>query len=82
MFYHEGQSEQEPSNQPTMITPELGEKNEDSECKKCSWPNPVDSKFCNRCGSSLSMICPNCGNQNPSDAAFCNECGTKISKKN
>jgi ribosomal protein L40E len=70
-----------PPNQPT-ITPELSDRNEDLECKKCGWSNPVDSKFCNRCGSSLSAVCPNCNNKNPSDAAFCNECGTKISKVN
>jgi ribosomal protein L40E len=64
------------------LLPELSEKNEDLECKKCGWSNPVDSKFCNRCGSPLSAVCPNCGNKNPSDAAFCNECGSKISEMN
>jgi ribosomal protein L40E len=83
----QSQSEQELPNQP-MMTAETDqkkdedEKKEDLECKKCGWYNPVDSKFCNRCGSSLSAVCPNCGNKNPSDASFCNECGTKISKVN
>jgi ribosomal protein L40E len=77
----QARSEQEPFPEP-MVTPELSEKNGDSECKKCGWSNPVDSKFCNRCGSPLSAVCSNCGNKNPTDAAFCNECGTKISKTN
>jgi ribosomal protein L40E len=80
--FTQGQTEQEPPSQQTIVTPELSEKNEDLECKKCGWSNPVDSKFCNRCGSPLSAVCPNCGNKNPSDAAFCNECGSKISEMN
>jgi ribosomal protein L40E len=75
------QSEQEPVPQP-MITPELSEKNDELVCKKCGCSNPIDSKFCNKCGSPLSAVCPNCGNKNPSDASFCNECGTRISKMN
>ena len=73
------QNECEPPNQPS-ITTELSDRNEDLECKKCGWSNPIDSKFCNRCGSSLSAVCPNCNNKNPSDAAFCNECGTKLAR--
>jgi ribosomal protein L40E len=75
------QSEQESIPQST-ISPEVSEKNDDLECKECGWANPIDSKFCNRCGSSLSTVCPNCSFKNPSDASFCNECGTKISKVN
>ncbi len=51
-----------PPNQPT-ITPELSDRNKDLECKKCGWSNPIDSKFCNRCGPSLSTVCPNCNNK-------------------
>ena len=71
------QSEQEPLSQP-IITQEVSEKTEDLECKKCGWSNPIDSKFCNRCGTSLSTVCSNCGNKNSSDASFCNECGARI----
>ena len=45
-------------------------------CRKCDKDSPAGSKFCNNCGSMLSIYCPKCGNsQIPVDAIFCNQCG-------
>lgn len=48
------------------------------ECPACHEETPPGSRFCNGCGSSLSIECPNCGQVNPPGAAFCNGCGTAI----
>ncbi|HZD82259.1 MAG TPA: zinc ribbon domain-containing protein [Nitrososphaeraceae archaeon] len=51
-------------------------------CSQCGNNNPVDSKFCNKCGSRLaSPSCSNCGkSDNPQLALFCNQCGSKLNK--
>lgn len=47
-------------------------------CSKCQSNNTSDSKFCNKCGSPLSMICDKCGGSNTSTSLFCSKCGTKL----
>ena len=49
-------------------------------CPKCGTANPAGSKFCNNCGSSLSVStkCSNCGFENAAGAKFCNNCGNKL----
>lgn len=41
-------------------------------CIQCNAKNAADSKFCSRCGASLSLGgCPKCGKVNQADSAFC-----------
>lgn len=48
-------------------------------CVKCNnQDNPVNSKFCNKCGSPLSLVCAKCGNSNQNGALFCGQCGSKL----
>ena len=49
-------------------------------CRECNNNNPSNSRFCNQCGTMLSLSCSNCRNSNnSSDASFCNQCGFKLS---
>jgi ribosomal protein L40E len=52
---------------------------ESIKCSKCQNSNMSDSKFCNKCGSPLSMICDKCGGSNILSSLFCSQCGTKLS---
>jgi ribosomal protein L40E len=47
-------------------------------CSKCQSNNTSDSKFCNKCGSPLSIICDKCGGSNTLSSLFCSKCGTKL----
>jgi Double zinc ribbon len=47
-------------------------------CSKCQSNNTSDSKFCNKCGSQLSMLCGKCGGSNTLSSLFCSQCGTKL----
>ena len=46
-------------------------------CSKCGASNPFDSKYCNKCSSSLAA-CPNCGYVPKEEFSFCIKCGTKL----
>lgn len=50
-------------------------------CPKCARENDSDAKFCDSCGSHLSVekagrICTNCGMFNTSGGIYCESCGT------
>ena len=47
-------------------------------CPKCGMENSADAKFCDHCGSALSVRCPSCGHANDADSAFCSECGKPL----
>ncbi len=47
-------------------------------CPSCEHDNPIDSRFCNSCGSSLELVCPGCEQRNPPAARFCNGCGASL----
>lgn len=48
-------------------------------CPKCELINPLEAKFCIKCGSNIkTYICRSCGNKNEPYAAYCSECGKKI----
>jgi hypothetical protein len=47
-------------------------------CAKCGEANSADAKFCDRCGSPLSVSCASCGHANPAGAAFCSACGKPL----
>jgi hypothetical protein len=49
------------------------------QCPFCDRVNPPDSKFCNACGSPLSLMpCPQCGAINDTVATACHQCGTPL----
>ena len=48
-------------------------------CAQCSTANPDQAKFCQKCGSSLSVVCLQCGATLLPHASFCTECGTEVS---
>ena len=46
-------------------------------CPLCSFENPNNNKFCQKCGTSLShKTCPECSTQVPINAETCHNCGT------
>jgi class 3 adenylate cyclase/tetratricopeptide (TPR) repeat protein len=47
-------------------------------CPNCNSQNREDAKFCNNCGSPLSLQCPNCGTTNRASARFCDNCGFNL----
>lgn len=47
-------------------------------CESCGNDNRTGSRFCDRCGSPLSLSCPACGESNRGDATFCAACGTTL----
>ncbi|MGM9858317.1 MAG: zinc ribbon domain-containing protein [Bacilli bacterium] len=47
-------------------------------CEKCGQPNPIDSRFCSKCGAQIVIKCPNCGHEMDDGATFCNKCGYKL----
>jgi hypothetical protein len=48
-------------------------------CSACENENPLGSKFCNKCGSALSVSsCNKCGQLNIVGAIFCSNCGSKF----
>lgn len=49
-------------------------------CPNCSAQNAQGARFCNECGTKLTVAkvyCSNCGAEMPATAKFCNECGVK-----
>jgi len=57
-------------------------------CEACGCELPIDSAFCNKCGSKQEDLekavilagkkCPKCGKEVAEDDSFCMECGYKF----
>lgn len=47
-------------------------------CPKCNTPQEAGAKFCNNCGTALSLFCAKCGNPIPSGSKFCPQCGEAV----
>jgi class 3 adenylate cyclase/tetratricopeptide (TPR) repeat protein len=47
-------------------------------CASCHQDNPVDFRFCLRCGSKLEHVCPACGAALPPESLFCGKCGVRL----
>ncbi len=45
-------------------------------CVSCQYENPSGARFCQECGTRLTLGCTNCGAALPTAAKFCPECGT------
>ena len=48
-------------------------------CSKCQFDNREGIKFCEKCGTSLELVCAKCGAKIPTDRQFCGECGHDLS---
>lgn len=44
-------------------------------CETCGAENPVEARFCPKCGAELPSHCSSCGARLPSGARFCPACG-------
>lgn len=50
-------------------------------CPQCQYKNPINHKFCQHCGTSLTQkVCPECGTQVSLSALNCQNCGAKTGK--
>ena len=49
-------------------------------CPSCDVENPTGSKFCNECGTRLTLVCPSCGAANVPRARFCIRCGFELAE--
>ena len=50
-------------------------------CPKCNAPNVSGSKFCNQCGTLMTLEksnCPGCGSQVEPNSRFCSNCGKNL----
>jgi predicted ATPase/class 3 adenylate cyclase len=47
-------------------------------CPQCGSENPVGTRVCMQCASSLVRTCPNCGFDNPTNFRFCGNCGNHL----
>ena len=47
-------------------------------CPRCQDTTPDDSRFCNQCGSSLSVVCETCSTVNSASSRFCSQCGRPL----
>ncbi|MBR1935389.1 MAG: zinc ribbon domain-containing protein [Muribaculaceae bacterium] len=55
------------------------------ECPECGNHLPLDSKFCNQCGTRIeatvsNQSCPHCGNMIPRGSTFCPQCGKQVNE--
>lgn len=48
-------------------------------CSKCQTENPVDFRFCGKCGGRMTQHCSNCGFETGADISFCGRCGFELS---
>jgi class 3 adenylate cyclase len=48
------------------------------QCTKCGTSNRDGIKFCEECGTRLSLACPSCGTHILIGKKFCGECGTAL----
>lgn len=74
-----------------IIVRDSGSKTSMGYCKNCGAVYKPDAKFCNQCGTPVSMtvsasleaptlplICPNCGCSTKEGASFCTNCGQAL----
>ncbi|MEN3283941.1 MAG: hypothetical protein V7607_5081, partial [Solirubrobacteraceae bacterium] len=47
-------------------------------CPACQAQNRDGAKFCNECGTALSMLCASCGAEHRPGQRFCDECGAAL----
>ena len=48
-------------------------------CVNCGKENREDARFCDSCGTHLTLRCPSCEKELRQDARFCDSCGARVS---
>ena len=48
-------------------------------CSNCGKDNREDAKFCDSCGSRLTVVCTSCNTELRTGARFCDSCGSTVS---
>lgn len=51
---------------------------EEVRCPECDSANPLDARYCFRCGANLLRRCPSCGQENLLSAEYCVSCGVTL----
>jgi hypothetical protein len=52
------------------------------ECSQCGTKNPDNGKYCDGCGSKLSLCCQKCGSEITPTLKFCENCGEQLVNTN
>jgi len=47
-------------------------------CPRCQQENPLQARFCMKCGAGLTLACAKCSTELPAGAAFCFACGQPV----
>ncbi|PHS02188.1 MAG: hypothetical protein COA78_21815 [Blastopirellula sp.] len=50
-------------------------------CPECNTQNQIQRKFCNQCGTGLSIECAGCGESNNVHEQFCGQCGCNVAER-
>lgn len=50
-------------------------------CPACGFDNPLEMKFCGRCGALLGVVCADCEFVNPAGYRFCGMCGRRLTER-
>lgn len=62
-----------------LASPKPAVRADERACPHCNAAVPLDAKFCDACGRSLTNECPKCGAGNRAEARFCKQCGAGLS---
>jgi class 3 adenylate cyclase/tetratricopeptide (TPR) repeat protein len=49
-------------------------------CEACGFVNPLGSRFCGECGTTLAVACPACGAPHEQSQKFCRSCGATLAE--
>ena len=47
-------------------------------CPRCQQENPLQARFCMKCGAGLTLACAKCNTELPTGAGFCFACGQPV----
>ena len=47
-------------------------------CPRCQHPNPIGTRYCQKCREQIGVDCPNCGTTVQATAKYCPNCGIEI----
>ena len=47
-------------------------------CAACGFSNRAGIRFCEECGSRLTLVCGACTHVNPTDYTYCEQCGKRL----